>query len=95
MSDHGKRGADCVLAHLIHRVVEKGGLAREPVLDGQSDFTEVVSPEHVLVPDNELESAHCLSERAKDGKFESGILRWIHRVECSFDTRGLLSFTKK
>ena len=91
----GKRGAASVLAYLIHRVVEKDGLALEPVLDGQGDFAEVVLPERVLVPDNKLESAHCLSEREKDGEFESGILRGIHGVECSFDIRGLLSFAKK
>ena len=95
VSDRDERGAGCVSSYLIRRVVEKDGLALEPVLDGQGDFTKVVSPEHVLVPDNELQSPHCLSEREKDGKFESGILRGIHGVECSFDTRGLLSFMKK
>lgn len=83
------------MAYLIRRVVEKDGLALEPVLDGQGDFAEVVTPEQVLVPDNKLESAHCLSEREKDGKLESGILWRIDGVECSFDIRGLLSFTKK
>ena len=81
--------------YFIRRVVEKERLALEPGLDGQSDFAEVIAPEYVLVPNNELESAHCLSQREVDGKFKSGMLWGIDRVECGFNIRSLFSFTKK
>lgn len=100
MHGQSERGADVVnrigcCAYLIRRVVEQQRLALEPVLDRQGNFAKVVAPDYVLVPDNELESAHGPRQGEVDGEFESGILRRIDGVERSLDVRGLFSFTKK
>jgi len=101
MSIHGRRkrrGRSQIKlnsAYLIGRVFKQERLAREPVLDRQSELAKILASDYVLVPDDELESTHGFDQRKVDRKFEGGVLCGIDGVECSFDIRSFFSLTKK
>ena len=92
-SADGREGGGGTGTHSIIGIVEgEGASIAKPVLERKRDLAEVVLPEHVLVPDDELDGAELVGEREVDGKVERGLIGVVDRVESAFERGGLLPF---
>ena len=66
-------------------------LIGEPVLEQESNFAEILLPEHVFVPDNELEDTELVGERKVDRKIKRGIFGVVDWINCSLGDGCLLA----
>ena len=86
------------------RPILAGVLIGEPVLQRESNFPEILLPEHIFVPNNKLEDTELVGERKVDRKIKGGIFGVVDRIngllgdgvcwrELSTDTTTRLSRT--
>ena len=66
-------------------------LIGEPVLEQESNFAEILLPEHVFVPDNELEDTELVGERKVDRKIKRGIFGVVDWINGSLGDGCLLA----
>jgi hypothetical protein len=66
-------------------------LIGEPVLERESNFPKILLPEHIFVPDNELEDTKLVGERKVDREIKCGIFWVVDRIDGSLGDGCLLA----
>lgn len=69
--------------HLIVQIVIGKYISSEPFVQRKCIFTQILLPEHVLVPYNKFKHAEFIRERKVDGEVKRRILCSKDRGECA------------
>ena len=66
-------------------------LISEPVLEWESNLAGILLPEHIFVPDNELEDTELVGKRKVDRKIKGCIFGVVDRINGSLGNGCLLA----